>query len=137
MDSLVLSHKNNTLAKVENWNTYQPAREMKFAFNDTVVSNLKCIVSTCNSGDIIESFSKEKVTLLKERMFDAIVRNNINEAKGLIRKIETIEGKRGLTPLYISIQAGRLDIVKTLFDRKDFSVENKDTYPSALSCSGR
>ncbi|QJT94995.2 ankyrin repeat domain-containing protein, partial [Wolbachia endosymbiont of Diaphorina citri] len=132
-DSLVLSHKNNTLAKVENWNTYQPAREMKFAFNDTVVSNLKCIVSTCNSGDIIESFSKEKVTLLKERMFDAIVRNNINEAKGLIRKIETIEGKRGLTPLYISIQAGRLDIVKTLFDRKDFSVENKDTYPLHLA----
>ncbi|OAB79342.1 hypothetical protein WSTR_05300 [Wolbachia endosymbiont of Laodelphax striatellus] len=132
-DSLVLSHKNNTLAKVENWNSYQPAREMMVAFNDTMVSNLKCIVSACNSEDIIEDFNKEKVTLLKEKMFDAIVRNNINEANDLIRKIETIEGKSGLTPLYIAIQAGRLDIVKTLFDRKHSGVQGKDVYPLHLA----
>ncbi|WP_281508712.1 ankyrin repeat domain-containing protein [Wolbachia endosymbiont (group B) of Pandemis cinnamomeana] len=134
-DSLVLSHKNNTLAKVENWNSYQLAREMMFAFNDTMVSNLKCIVSACNSEDIIEDFNKEKVTLLKEKMFDAIVRNNINEAKGLIRKIESVntESKHELTPLYMAIQGGRLDVVKVLFDRKDFSVENKDTYPLYLA----
>ncbi|WP_264336995.1 ankyrin repeat domain-containing protein [Wolbachia endosymbiont (group B) of Chorthippus brunneus] len=134
-DSLVLSHKNNTLAKVENWNTYQPAREMVFAFNDTMVSNLKCIVSACNSEDILEDFNKEKVTLLKEKMFDAIVRNNINEAKGLIRKIESVNtaSKNELTPLCMAIQGGRLDVVKVLFDRKDFSVENKDTYPLLLA----
>ncbi|BET30758.1 hypothetical protein wCauBTS_13650 [Wolbachia pipientis] len=129
-DSLVLSHKNNTLAKVENWNTYQPAREMMFAFNDTMVSNLKCIVSACNSKDVIEDFNKEKVTLLKEHMFDAIVQNNINEAKGLIRKIESIntESKHELTPLYVAIQEGRLDIVEILFDRKHFSVKDKDIH---------
>ncbi|WP_265027614.1 ankyrin repeat domain-containing protein [Wolbachia endosymbiont (group B) of Chorthippus parallelus] len=129
-DSLVLSHKNNTLAKVENWNTYQPAREMVFAFNDTMVSNLKCIVSACNSKDVIEDFNKEKVTLLKEHMFDAIVQNNINEAKGLIRKIESIntESKHELTPLYVAIQEGRLDIVEILFERKHFSVKDKDIY---------
>ncbi|WP_353270579.1 ankyrin repeat domain-containing protein [Wolbachia endosymbiont (group A) of Hedychridium roseum] len=134
-DSLVLSHKNNTLAKVENWNTYQPAREMVFAFNDTMVSNLKCIVSACNSEDILEDFNKEKVTLLKEKMFDAIVRNNINEAKGLIRKIESVntESKNELTPLCMAIQGGRLDVVKVLFDRKDFSVENKDALPLHLA----
>ncbi len=135
-DSLMLLHRNNTpLIKIENWNTYQPAREMMFAFNDTMVSNLKCIVSACNSEDIIEDFSKEKVTLLKEKMFDAIVRNNINEAKGLIRKIESVntESKNELTPLYMAIQGGRLDVVKVLFDRKDFSVENKDTYPLHLA----
>lgn len=68
-------------------------------------------------------------------MFDAIVRNNINEAKGLIRKIESVntESKNELTPLYMAIQGGRLDVVKVLFDRKDFSVENKDTYPLHLA----
>ncbi|WP_341815970.1 ankyrin repeat domain-containing protein [Wolbachia endosymbiont (group B) of Idaea biselata] len=129
-DSLVLSHKNNTLAKVENWNTYQPAREMMFAFNDTMVSNLKCIVSACNSEDIIEEFNKEKVTLLKEQIFDAVVRDNINEAKDLIRKIESIntESRHELTPLYVAIRAGRLDVVEILFDRKHFSVKDKDIY---------
>ncbi|WP_265036230.1 ankyrin repeat domain-containing protein [Wolbachia endosymbiont (group A) of Anomoia purmunda] len=129
-DSLVLSHKNNTLAKVENWNTYQPAREMMFAFNDTMVSNLKCIVSACNSEDIIEEFNKEKVTLLKEQIFDAVVRDNINEAKDLIRKIESIntESRHELTPLYVAIRAGRLDIVEILFDRKHFSVKDKDIH---------
>ncbi|WP_386086930.1 ankyrin repeat domain-containing protein [Wolbachia endosymbiont (group A) of Norellia spinipes] len=128
--SLVLSHKNHTLAKVENWNTYQPAREMMFAFNDTMISNLKCIVSACNSKDIIEDFNKEKVTLLKEHMFDAIMRDNINEAKDLIGKIESIntESRHELTPLYVAIQAGRLDIVEILFDRKHFSVKDKDIH---------
>ncbi|WP_265027618.1 ankyrin repeat domain-containing protein [Wolbachia endosymbiont (group B) of Chorthippus parallelus] len=134
-DSLVLLHKNNTLAKIENWNAYQPAREMMFAFNDAMISNLKCIVSACNSEDVLEDFNKEKVTLLKEKMFDAIVRNNINEAKGLIRKIESVNtaSKNELTPLCMAIQGGRLDVVKVLFDRKDFSVENKDTYPLLLA----
>lgn len=129
-DSLVLSYRNSTIAKVENWNIYQPAREMMFAFNDTVVSNLKCIVSTCNSEDIIGEFNKEKVTLLKKQMFDAIVRDNISEAKDLIRKIESIdiENKHELTPLYMAIQGGRLDIVKILFDRKYFSVRDKDIH---------
>ncbi|MFT4314937.1 MAG: ankyrin repeat domain-containing protein [Wolbachia pipientis] len=129
-DSLVLLHKGNTLVKIENWNTYQPAREMKFAFNDTTVANAD---SACNSKDIIEDFDKEKITLLREKMFDAIVRNNANEANDLIRKIEIIEGKSGLTPLYIAIQAGRLDIVKTLCDRKHSSVQGKDVYPLHLA----
>ncbi len=129
-DNLLLSHKNNTLVKVENWNTYQPGREMMFAFNDTTVANAKCIFSACNSKDVIEDFNKEKVTLLKEHMFDAIVQNNINEAKGLIRKIESIntESKHELTPLYVAIQEGRLDIVEILFERKHFSVKDKDIY---------
>ncbi|WP_265024115.1 ankyrin repeat domain-containing protein [Wolbachia endosymbiont (group A) of Epagoge grotiana] len=130
-DSLVLSYGNSTIAKVENWSNYQPAREMMFAFNDTMVSNAECIFSACNSEDIIEDFNKEKVTLLKEQMFDAIVRDNINEAKDLIRKIESIniESRYELTPLYVAIQAGRLDIVEILFDRKHFSVKDKDIHP--------
>ncbi|MFP3021113.1 MAG: ankyrin repeat domain-containing protein [Wolbachia sp.] len=133
--SLVLSYGNSTIAKVENWNSYQPAREMMFAFNDTMVSNLKCIVSACNSKDVIEDFNKEKVTLLKEHMFDAIVQNNINEAKGLIRKIESIntESKHELTPLYMAIQEGRLDIVEILFERKYFSIKDKDVHPLHLA----
>ncbi|WP_353286079.1 ankyrin repeat domain-containing protein [Wolbachia endosymbiont (group A) of Philanthus triangulum] len=127
--SLVLSYGNSTIAKVENWSNYQPAREMMFAFNDTMVSNPKCIVSVCNSEDIIEDFNKEKVNLLKEQVFNAIVQSDISEAEDLTRKIETIdiEGKR-LAPLYIAIQKGRLDIVEILFDRKHFSVKDKDIY---------
>ncbi|WMT84151.1 ankyrin repeat domain-containing protein [Wolbachia endosymbiont of Listronotus oregonensis] len=124
-DSLVLLHKNNTLIKVENWNTYQPAREMIFAFNDTMLSNSKCIISTCNPEDIIGDLNKEKVVVLKNQMFNAIVQNNISEAE---RKIKAIEGKSGLTPLYVAIQAGRLDIVEILFDGKHFSVKDKDIY---------
>ncbi len=128
-DSLVLSYGNSTIAKVENWSNYQPAREMMFAFNDTMVSNLKCIVSACNSEGIIVEFNQKKVILLKEEMFDAIVQNGTNEANDLIRKIETIEGKSGLIPLYVAIQAGRLDIVEILFERKHFSVKDKDIHP--------
>ncbi|WP_264719910.1 hypothetical protein [Wolbachia endosymbiont (group B) of Eucosma cana] len=121
-DSLVLSHKNNTLAKVENWNSYQPAREMMFAFNDTMVSNLKCIVSTCNSEDIIEDFYKEKVDLLKEQVFNATLQRNNSKAEDLIKKIKSIDigNEHELTPLNMAIQGGRLDVVKVLFDRKEF-----------------
>ncbi|WP_264686029.1 MULTISPECIES: ankyrin repeat domain-containing protein [unclassified Wolbachia] len=134
-DSLVLSHKNNTLAKVENWNTYQPAREMMFAFNDTMVSNLKCIVSTCNSEDIIEDFYKETVDLLKEQVFNATLQRNNSKAEDLIKKIKSIDigNEHELTPLNMAIQGGRLDVVKVLFDRKDFSVENKDALPLHLA----
>ncbi|QTG98251.1 ankyrin repeat domain-containing protein [Wolbachia endosymbiont of Rhagoletis indifferens] len=134
-DSLVLSHKNNTLAKVENWNSYQPAREMMFAFNDTMVSNLKCIVSTCNSEDIIEDFYKEKVDLLKEQVFNATLQRNNSKAEDLIKKIKSIDigNEHELTPLNMAIQGGRLDVVKVLFDRKDFSVENKDALPLHLA----
>ncbi len=57
------------------------------------------------------------------------MQSDISEAEDLTRKIETIdiEGKR-LTPLYIAIQKGRLDIVEILFDRKHFSVKDKDIY---------
>ncbi|MFP3027447.1 MAG: ankyrin repeat domain-containing protein, partial [Wolbachia sp.] len=127
-DTLLLSHKNNTLVKVENWNTYQPAREMIFAFNDTVVSNAKCIASTCNSEDVVLSFNKEKVILLKEQVFNAIVRDNIDEAKGLIRKIESLntDGKHELTPLSLAIKEGRLDIVHILFDQQHFTLGDID-----------
>ncbi|WP_264328502.1 ankyrin repeat domain-containing protein [Wolbachia endosymbiont (group A) of Andrena hattorfiana] len=129
-DSLVLLHKNNTLIKVENWNTYQPAREMIFAFNDTILSNSKCIISTCNSEDIIGDLNKEKVVVLKNQMFNAIVQNNISEAEDLIRRIGNIdtENKHELTPLYVAIQEGRLDVVKLLFNRGSVNVKDKDIH---------
>ncbi|WP_265029658.1 ankyrin repeat domain-containing protein [Wolbachia endosymbiont (group A) of Philonthus cognatus] len=129
-DALILEYKNNTFVEIENWNTYQQAREVMFAFNDTTVFNLKCIVFTCNSEDVIAEFNKEKVTLLKEQAFNAIIQDNINGAKDLTRKIESIdtESKHELTLLYMAIQEGRLDIVKLLFDRKYFSVQDQDTH---------
>ncbi len=134
-DDLVLSHNNNILASVEGWNTYQPAREVMFAFNDTTISNLKCIVSTCNSEDIIEDFYKEKVDLLKEQVFNATLQRNNSKAEDLIKKIKSIDigNEHELTPLNMAIQGGRLDVVKVLFDRKDFSVENKDALPLHLA----
>ncbi|WP_250295814.1 hypothetical protein [Wolbachia endosymbiont of Oedothorax gibbosus] len=65
-NSLVLSHRNNTIVKVENWNNYPPARKMAFAFNDTVLYNAKCIVSNCDPKDIVEEFKKEKAKLVKD-----------------------------------------------------------------------
>ncbi|MGL9717768.1 MAG: hypothetical protein ACR5K9_03610, partial [Wolbachia sp.] len=119
-DSLVLSSRNNTIAVVESWKTYQPTREMMFAFNDTTVANSKCIVSTCNAEDIIVEFGKEKVASLKKRMFDAIEQGDMSRAIILIEKIGNIDikNRRELTPLYIAVQEGRLDIVRLLFDRK-------------------
>ncbi|WP_264337014.1 MULTISPECIES: ankyrin repeat domain-containing protein [unclassified Wolbachia] len=130
-DSLLLLHKNNTIAKVENWNVYQPARKMVFAFNDTMVSNLDCTASTCNSGNVIYSFNKAKETLLKEQLFNAIRQDNTNEVKNLIRRITgstDAEDKHELTSLYIAIQEGRSDVVKFLFDRKSVNVKDEDIH---------
>ncbi|WP_339046586.1 ankyrin repeat domain-containing protein [Candidatus Mesenet endosymbiont of Agriotes lineatus] len=129
-DNLLLLYKNNTLVKVENWSTYQPTREMMFAFNDTIVSNSRCIASTCNSEDVIVEFSKEKAVLLTKQVFDAVVQSNIDIAKDLVKKIENIDtrGNYELTLLYVAIRENRLDVVKLLFDRKYVSVEGRDAY---------
>uniref|UniRef100_UPI003342A428 ankyrin repeat domain-containing protein n=1 Tax=Wolbachia endosymbiont (group B) of Pilophorus perplexus TaxID=3066160 RepID=UPI003342A428 len=132
-NGLLLLHKNNTITKVENWDVYQPARKMIFAFNDTIVSDSNCIAFTCNSNDIIEAFNKAKETLLKEQLFNAIKQDNINEVKSLIRRIADnvdvdIEGKHELISLHIAIQEGRLDVVKLLFNRGSVNVEDKDIH---------
>ncbi|WCR59677.1 MAG: Phosphocholine transferase AnkX [Wolbachia endosymbiont of Ctenocephalides felis wCfeF] len=134
-NSLVLLNRNNTLAKVEDWKTYQPAREMKFAFNDTMVSNVRCIGFTCNPESVIVSFNKKKVSLLKEQVFNATVQNDISKAEDLIKKIGNIDvkNKDKSTLLYVAIQAGRLDIVETLFDRKYFSVKDQNIHSLHLA----
>ncbi|GHM58644.1 MAG: hypothetical protein sL5_07220 [Candidatus Mesenet longicola] len=58
-NSLVLLHKNSTILKIENWISNSEAREILFAFNDTIISNSKCIVSTCSPQDIITQFEQE------------------------------------------------------------------------------
>ncbi|MFP3023156.1 MAG: hypothetical protein ACEY3K_09710 [Wolbachia sp.] len=59
-DSLVMLYKNDTFVVVENWNNYEPAREMMFAFNEMIVSNAKCLVSSCDPKDTIKDFQKAK-----------------------------------------------------------------------------
>ncbi|WP_339045315.1 ankyrin repeat domain-containing protein [Candidatus Mesenet endosymbiont of Agriotes lineatus] len=129
-DSLLLLREGAVLVKVENWNTYQSAREMIFAFNDAIISNSKRIVSYCNSEDIIVEFSKEKAVILTKQVFDAVVQSNIDIAKDLVKKIENIDtrGNYELTLLYVAIRENRLDVVKLLFDRKYVSVEGRDAY---------
>nr|WP_253309125.1 ankyrin repeat domain-containing protein [Rickettsia endosymbiont of Ceutorhynchus assimilis] len=129
-DSLVISYGNSTIAKVESWSNYQPAREMMFAFNDTIVSNSRCIVSICNSEDVIVKFNKEKAVLLTKQVFDAIVQSKIDIAKDLVKKIEKIDTRDNyeLTLLYVAIRENRLDVVKLLFDRKYVSVKGRDAY---------
>ncbi|WP_264339070.1 ankyrin repeat domain-containing protein [Wolbachia endosymbiont (group A) of Cydia splendana] len=129
-DILLLSHKNNTLVKVENWNTYQPAKEIMFAFNDAVVSNSKCITSICNPEDVIVEFNKEKVILLKKLVLNVIAKDNFNKAKHLI-KSTNFEGGDELRYLYltiIAIQMCRLHSVITLFNRGYFSIRDKDIH---------
>lgn len=99
-DTLLLSHKNNTLVKVENWNTYQPAREMMFGFNDTLVSNSKCVASTCSSEDVVMDFNKEKIIL---QISNAIKQNNINA-----------KDKDGKTLFHIVVNKGDLSYAKLL-----------------------
>ncbi|MFP3023238.1 MAG: ankyrin repeat domain-containing protein, partial [Wolbachia sp.] len=99
-DTLLLSHKSNTLVKVENWNTYQPAREMMFGFNDATVSNSKCIASTCNSEDVVVDFNKEKIIL---QISNAIKQNNINA-----------KDKDGKTLFHIVVNKGDLSSAKLL-----------------------
>ncbi|XGA08445.1 MAG: ankyrin repeat domain-containing protein [Wolbachia endosymbiont of Xenopsylla cheopis] len=128
---LLLSHKNNTITKVENWNAYQAARKMMFAFNDTIVSDSNCIAFTCNSEDIIATFNKAKETLLKKQLFNAIKQDNTNEVENLIRKVTdnvNTKDKHELISLHIAIQEGKLDVVKLLFNRGSVNVEDKDIY---------
>ncbi|MFP3026205.1 MAG: hypothetical protein ACEY3L_08175, partial [Wolbachia sp.] len=103
-DTLLLSHKSNTLVKVENWNTHQPAREMMFAFNDAIVSNSRCIASTCNSEDVIVDFNEVIVRILKlnKELLLAVRSHELNEVKNLISQGASLEAKDGddNTPLH-------------------------------------
>ncbi|WP_353272555.1 ankyrin repeat domain-containing protein [Wolbachia endosymbiont (group A) of Urophora cardui] len=119
-DTLLLSHKNNTLVKVENWNTYQPAREMMFAFNDTMVSNSKCIASTCNSEDVIVELNKEKAVLSTEQLFNAVRQNNLSEVDNLLSMGAdvNIRDRRNWTPLHCAADNdNKLDISRAILNR--------------------
>ncbi|QJT94922.1 ankyrin repeat domain-containing protein [Wolbachia endosymbiont of Diaphorina citri] len=119
-DTLLLSHKNNTLVKVENWNTYQPAREMMLAFNDAIVSNSKCIASICNSEDVIVEFNKEKAILSTEQLFDAVRRNNLSEVENLLSMGAdvSIRDKRSWAPLHCAADNdNKLDISRAILNR--------------------
>ncbi|MFP3023396.1 MAG: ankyrin repeat domain-containing protein, partial [Wolbachia sp.] len=117
-DTLLLSHKNNTLVKVENWNTYQPAREMMFAFNDAIVSNSKCIASTCNSEDVIVEFNKEKAV---QQLFDAVKQNNLGKVKELIDQGASINAADtsiyGKKPIHIAAENNNKNIIEFLLNR--------------------
>ncbi|WP_353286235.1 ankyrin repeat domain-containing protein [Wolbachia endosymbiont (group A) of Crataerina pallida] len=119
-DTLLLSHKNNTLVKVENWKIYQPAREMMFAFNDAIVSNSKCIASICNSEDVIVEFNKEKAILSTEQLFDAVRRNNLSEVENLLSMGAdvNIRDKRSWAPLHCAADNdNKLDISRAILNR--------------------
>ncbi|WP_353285220.1 ankyrin repeat domain-containing protein [Wolbachia endosymbiont (group A) of Beris morrisii] len=120
-DTLLLSHKNNTLVKVENWDTYQPAREVMFAFNDAIVSNSKCIVSICNSEDVIVEFNKEKLVLSTEELFDAVKQNNLDKVKELINQGANInaqeKGIYGKKPIHIAAENNNKNIIEFLLSR--------------------
>ncbi|WP_341814104.1 ankyrin repeat domain-containing protein [Wolbachia endosymbiont (group A) of Nomada flava] len=119
-DTLLLLHKNNTLVKVENWDTYQPAREVMFAFNDVIVSNSKCIASTCNSEDVIVEFNKEKAILSTEQLFDAVRRNNLSEVEDLLSMGAdvNIRDKRSWAPLHCAADNdNKLDISRAILNR--------------------
>ncbi|WP_265027948.1 ankyrin repeat domain-containing protein [Wolbachia endosymbiont (group A) of Calamotropha paludella] len=119
-DTLLLSHKNNTLVKVENWKIYQPAREMIFAFNDAIVSNSKCIASICNSEDVIVEFNKEKAILSTEQLFDAVRRNNLSEVENLLSMGAdvNIRDKRSWAPLHCAADNdNKLDISRVILNR--------------------
>ncbi len=128
-DTLLLSHKNNTLVKVENWNTYQPAREVMFAFNDATVSNSKCIASTCNSEDVIVEFNKEKEqTNLDKELLTAVQDGGFNKVQGLINRGANVNAKDkdGKTPLhYASRSDHHLGMVKYLIS-KGADIDVKD-----------
>ncbi|WP_265021564.1 ankyrin repeat domain-containing protein [Wolbachia endosymbiont (group A) of Icerya purchasi] len=118
-DTLLLSHKNNTLVKVENWNTYQPAREMMFGFNDATVSNSKCIASTCNSEDVVVEFNKEKLVLSTEQLFGAVKQNNLSKVNNLLNiGVDiNIRDRRGWAPLhYASDNDNKLDTSRAILN---------------------
>ncbi|MBR9984239.1 MAG: ankyrin repeat domain-containing protein [Wolbachia endosymbiont of Homalodisca vitripennis] len=120
-DSLLLLREGDVLVKVENWNTYQPAREMIFAFNDTIISNSKCIVSICNSEDVIVEFNKEKLVLSTEELFDAVKQNNLDKVKELINQGANInaqeKGIYGKKPIHIAAENNNKNIIEFLLSR--------------------
>ncbi|MFP3020595.1 MAG: ankyrin repeat domain-containing protein [Wolbachia sp.] len=130
-DNLLLSYKNNTLVKVENWNSYQPAREMMFAFNDKMVSNSKCIASTCNSGDVIVDFNEVIVRILKlnKELLLAVRSHELNEVKNLISQGASLEAKDDddNTPLHWASWNSYLDVVDYLI-KSGANLEAKNRY---------
>ncbi|WP_353274488.1 ankyrin repeat domain-containing protein [Wolbachia endosymbiont (group A) of Ennomos erosarius] len=129
-DTLLLSHKNNTLIKVENWNIYQPAREMMFAFNDAIVSNSKCIASTCNSEDVIVEFNKEKGQMqldLNKELSSTVERCELSKVDNLIDRGANLETKasRGSAPLHWASWMCNVGMVKHLIER-GANLETKD-----------
>ncbi|WP_353273172.1 ankyrin repeat domain-containing protein [Wolbachia endosymbiont (group A) of Portevinia maculata] len=137
-DTLLLSHKNNTLVKVENWNTYQPAREMMFGFSDATVSNSKCIVSTCKSEDIVVEFNREKEqTQLDKELSDAVQSNSFSKVKSLVSRGANINAKDndGNTLLHNAARENRLDAVKCLIDNgANINVKNNRNLTPSTSC---
>ncbi|WP_265022323.1 ankyrin repeat domain-containing protein [Wolbachia endosymbiont (group B) of Ischnura elegans] len=128
-DSLLLLREGDVLVKVENWNTYQPAREMIFAFNDTIISNPRRIVSTFyKSEGIIEEFNREKSTLLlKEQLFSSIELGSFDMTNLMINEGADIEAKdnKGRTPVLFAIYLGKWHIVHLLIN-KGANIDAKD-----------
>ncbi len=132
-DSLVLSYGNSTIAKVENWSNYQPAREMMFAFNDTMVSNAECIFSACNSENVVVEFTKEKETLLGE-LLNAVAQGDLDKVKDFITKGTNAKAKynNGWTLMHYAAYEGKLNIVTYLVEEYIslwFKYNNVKTFP--------
>ncbi|WP_353288912.1 hypothetical protein [Wolbachia endosymbiont (group A) of Pogonocherus hispidulus] len=82
-NDLVLSLKNGGIIKVENWVNSESSKII-FVFSDAIVSNEKCIVSTCNPEDIVKEFEKERVRLVNEKGKDINVIPDYVEKSGSV-----------------------------------------------------
>ncbi|RDD35196.1 Phosphocholine transferase AnkX [Wolbachia endosymbiont of Cylisticus convexus] len=125
--SLVLSSEGDTSLTIENWVTKEAARKMIFTFNDTIVSNLQCVASTCNPEDIIEEFDKEKTVLknigiVRLSLSREVVNRFIDVDKYFAGNDASAMTNHGKTPLEVAREYDNLEVVN-FFERDGESAQ--------------
>lgn len=101
---------------------------MMFAFNNTIVSNSRCIASTCNSEDVVMDFNNEKIIL---QISNAIMQNNIDAKdkdgktlfhivanKGDLSSAKLLVGEIESMSFEESLYGGQSELVKAVHQRE-------------------
>ncbi|MDX5462576.1 MAG: latrotoxin-related protein [Wolbachia endosymbiont of Tetragnatha montana] len=132
----ILSSKGEAIAKVKNWNIYQHARKVMFAFGDAMIYNKKCTVSNCNPEDIIEEFKREIAKLINKKDEDgntllhhAAMKGDLDKAKLFVEKGADIHEKNNfnMTSLNVADKFKQKEVAKFL-DKERKNEESKQRH---------
>ncbi|XP_076285654.1 uncharacterized protein LOC143211676 [Lasioglossum baleicum] len=109
---------------------------LKIEFNDKKILLRKEIERISSAGNFselkrearIDSYKAVMYEIKKQKLFEAIGRNNIGDVKELINHGVSINAKnnKGQTPLHYAAKSDKLEVVKYLIEEKGANVNVKD-----------